>query len=472
MNIVVVTALCAVTFNACVPALKVRDRELNLPETFVENQTDSLELNQLDRSQFFKDEHLISLINTALEHNQELQMVLQQVAIAKNKVQFKKGEYLPFIFLNAGAEREKVGELTRNGAVEKNLPIEEGIEFPEPLSNYNLSVSAFWELDIWKKLRNEKKAALMEYLASQEGRNFSITQLVSEVSSLYYELVALDNQLMLIDQNLKLQERALEMVKLQKSAARVSELAVKRFEAELYKNKSHRLELVQETISVENELNFLLGRTPQTIERSSIDFIDQPITPLSMGVPSQLIQNRPDIKQAELELKAAKLDVKAARANFYPSLGLKARIGVESYDRQKLNQLPESLLHAVIGDLVAPLINRNAIKSMYKDANNRQLIALVEYEKTLLEAYIEVQTQHSKLDNLHTEFELRTKQVVAMNESIKLSTDLFQSTRIEYLEVLLAQREALEAKLELVETKKSQFISTVQMYRYLGGGWQ
>ena len=472
LSTVVVAALCAATFNSCVPSLKMRKQELKVPDHFENHQMDSLNKTSLVRNQFFKDQHLISLIDRALEHNQELQMVLQQVAIAKNKVQFKKGEYLPFIYLNATAEREKVGEFTRNGAVERNIEIEQGALFPEPLNNFSLAASAFWELDIWKKLRNEKKAAVMEYLASQEGRNFSKTQLVAEVSSLYYELIALDNQLMLIDQNLKIQENALNMVKLQKSAARVSELAVKRFEAELYKNISHRLEIVQQSINVENELNFLLGRTPQSIERNSTHFVNQTIERLAVGVPGQLIQNRPDVRRAELELQAAKLDLKAARANFYPSLGLKARIGVESYDKAKLSHIPESLLHAVIGDLVTPLINRNAIKAMYKSANSKQLMALVEYEKTLLEAVIEVQTQNSKIENLNSEVELRIKQVEAMNQSITLSTNLFQSARIEYLEVLLAQREALEAQLELVETKKNQLISNVQLYRFLGGGWQ
>lgn len=464
-----ITAL--VSFYSCVPTRKVRDERVSMPESYQNQSTDTVNTGLVEWKEFFKDPDLIALIDTALVNNQELNIMLQQVDMAKNVIQAKKGEYLPFVNLQAGAEVEKVGEYTRNGAVEKNLEVKEGEEFPEPLTNYMVGAYATWELDVWKKLRNEKKAAVFEYLSSMEGKNFMVTNLVAEIAGSYYELMALDNQMAIIDQNLAIQQNALRMVKLQKQAARATELAVKRFQAEVLKNQSYKYEIQQEIMEVENRLNFLIGRSPQHIQRRSDKFIDTPIDTIYAGIPSQLLENRPDVRSAEFELAAAKLDTKAAKADFYPQFTIKAGLGLEAFDTKYLTTTPESVLYSAIGDMVAPLINRNAIKAQYKNATDRQLQAVYEYEKTILNAYIEVANELSNIDNLKKSYELKEGQVQALTESIDLSTRLFQSARVEYIEVLLAQREALESRMELVETKKDQMLAQVNMYRALGGGW-
>ncbi len=463
--------MALVLFYSCVPTREIRDEETALPEQYQNQSTDTVNTALVQWKEFFQDPYLVTLIDSALVKNQELNIMLQRVDMAKNKIQAKKGEYLPFVNIQAGAEVEKVGEYTRNGAVEKNLEVKEGEEFPEPLTNYMVGTFATWELDVWKKLRNEKKAAVYEYLSSVEGKNFMVTSLVAEIADSYYELMALDNQLAIIDQNLEIQQNALRMVKLQKEAARATELAVKRFQAEVMKNQSHKYEIQQQIVETENKLNFLLGRSPQHIDRTSDSFIDAPIDAISAGVPSQLLQNRPDVRQAEYELAAAKLDTKAAKANFYPQFTIKAGLGLEAFDVKYLTTTPESVLYSAIGDMVAPLINRNAIKAQYKNATDRQLQAVYEYEKAILNAYIEVANQLSNIDNLKKSYDLKDGQTKALIESIDLSTRLFQSARVEYIEVLLAQREALEARMELVETKKDQLLAQVNMYRALGGGW-
>ncbi len=463
--------MALVLFYSCVPTREIRDEETALPEQYQNQSTDTVNTALVQWKEFFQDPYLVILIDSALVKNQELNIMLQRVDMAKNKIQAKKGEYLPFVNIQAGAEVEKVGEYTRNGAVEKNLEVKEGEEFPEPLTNYMVGTFATWELDVWKKLRNEKKAAVYEYLSSVEGKNFMVTSLVAEIADSYYELMALDNQLAIIDQNLEIQQNALRMVKLQKEAARATELAVKRFQAEVMKNQSHKYEIQQQIVETENKLNFLLGRSPQHIDRTSDSFIDAPIDAISAGVPSQLLQNRPDVRQAEYELAAAKLDTKAAKANFYPQFTIKAGLGLEAFDVKYLTTTPESVLYSAIGDMVAPLINRNAIKAQYKNATDRQLQAVYEYEKAILNAYIEVANQLSNIDNLKKSYDLKDGQTKALIESIDLSTRLFQSARVEYIEVLLAQREALEARMELVETKKDQLLAQVNMYRALGGGW-
>ena len=465
-------ALFAVVVTySCVPSKTLLEENSDVPDRYQNQLKDSLNSASVRWKEFFSDPQLSALIDTALIKNQELNIMLQKVEMAKNEIRTRKGEYLPSVNIQAGAEVEKVGAYTRNGAVEEQLEIKEGEEFPEPLSNFMVGAYASWEVDVWKKLRNTKKAAVFEYLSSIEGKNFMVTNLVSEVASSYYELVALDSQLAIIEENLAIQTNALAMVKLQKTAARATELAVRRFEAEVLKNQSQKFAIQQKIIETENKINFLIGRSPQPILRNSVGFIDKEVAAINPGIPSQLLQNRPDIRQAEYELAAAKLDVKVAKANFYPSFGIKAGVGLEAFKPKFLTSTPQSLLYSAVGDVVAPLINRNAIKAEYGNANARQIQAVYEYEKAILNAYIEVANQLSSIDNLNKSYELKVGQVQALNESIDISTRLFQSARADYMEVLLTQRDALESSEELVETKKDQMLAKVSIYRALGGGW-
>ncbi|GAA3774224.1 TolC family protein [Corallibacter vietnamensis] len=469
----IITAIATLLFYSCVPVKNIREENTSLPESYQNAvSTDTLNSANIDWKSFFNDAHLDSLINIALANNQELNIALQQVAIAKNEIKVRKGEYLPFVGLQAAGEVEKVGRYTSQGANDANTDIKPGEEFPEPLPNYNIGLSASWEIDVWKKLRNSKKAAVMEYLSTVEGKNFMITNLISEIADSYYELQALDNKLIIIEQNLELQNSGLKTIKLQKQAARATELGVQRLEAEVFKNKSELFSVKQEIVETENKINFLIGRTPQKIARDSNGFIEQKIDTIFTGIPSQLLLNRPDIRQAEYELAAAKLNTKVARANFYPAFTIRAGIGFEAFNTKYLTSTPESLMYSVVSDMVAPLINRNAIKAEYNTANDRQLQVVLEYEKTILQAYVDVANELSNISNLKNSYNLKAQQVDALTRSIDITNKLFKSARADYMEVLLTQRDALESKMELVEIKKDQLLARVSMYRHLGGGWK
>ncbi len=421
---------------------------------------------------FFKDQNLITLIDTALKNNQELNIMMQEINIAKAEVRAKKGEFLPSANLQVGAGVDKVGRYTRNGALEANNEIAPGKEFPEPMSDLLVGVNASWEVDIWRKLRNSRDAAANRYLASVEGKNFMVTHLVSEIANSYYELIALDNKLEILNQTITIQSDALQIVKMQKVAGMVSELAVKKFEAEVLKNQSHVYYIKQSIIEAENRINFLVGRFPQPVQRNSANFTDLVPDTIYSGVPSQLLQNRPDIRKAELELVATKFDLKAARADFYPSLRLTAGAGFNAFNAQYFIKAPQSLIYNIAGDLVAPLINRNAIKAKYFSANAKQIQAAYNYEKTILNGYIETVNTLSMISNLKKSYELKTQQVQALTQSITISTNLFSNARADYMEVLMTQRDAVESKFELIEMKQQQLSSWIMMYQALGGGWK
>ncbi|MDG6005936.1 MAG: TolC family protein [Candidatus Brocadia sp.] len=458
-------------FKGCTPVLMQKTENKNVPEKY-NNVQDTTNTSEVSWTKFFTDTRLIELIDVALQNNQELNITLQEIIIAGNEVQAKKGEYLPFVNLKMGAGAEKVGEYTRLGAVEKNLDIKSDKEFPGPLPDYLISANVSWEVDIWKKLRNAKKAAALRYLSTIEGKNFVVTKLIAEIASSYYELMALDNMLTTIKKYIEIQKNALEVVKLQKQAAKATELAVRKFEAEVLKNQSYQYNIEQKIIETENRINFLAGRFPQSIQRNSQGYNDLTPGTLYAGIPSQLLSNRPDVKQAELELEAAKLDVKVARAKFYPSLDIVAGIGYEAFNPKFLLNTPESMLYNLAGELTMPLINRRAIKAAYYNANAKQIQAVYNYERTVLNAYIEVVNKVSKISNLGKNYDRKEKQVQALTQSIVLADKLFKSARADYLEVLMTQRDALEAKMELIETKAQQMYAMVNVYQALGGGWK
>ncbi|HEX5169424.1 MAG TPA: efflux transporter outer membrane subunit [Cyclobacteriaceae bacterium] len=460
----------AVTFAACTPAIVSRNEDKTVPVSYNDSH-DTTNIATIKWREYFTDPYLNALIDTALQNNQELNITLQEIQIAQNEVRARKGEYLPFVDVRAGGGVEKVSRYTSKGASDDITEIEPGTPTPEALQDYMIGAYATWEVDIWNKLHNAKKAAVMRYLSTVEGKNFMVTHLVAEIANSYYELLALDNQLDIVKKNIQIQTDALEIVRRQKEAARVTELAVRRFQAQVLHTQSLQYGIQQSIIETENRINFLIGRFPQPVGRDTTTFSNPVRDTIHAGLPSQLLANRPDIKQAELNLEAAKLDVKVAKARFYPSLGISAGIGLQAFDPAFLIKTPESFVYSIAGDLAAPLINRNAIKAAYYSANAMQIQSVYNYERTILNAYIEVANQLAKISNLEQSYNLKAQQVQALMESTNIANDLFRSARADYMEVLLTQRDALESRFELVETKKQQLNAMVNIYQALGGGW-
>lgn len=462
----------AITFlTSCVPQIQTKVAKTPIPETFQEC-SDTLNQAQIKWRDYFKDSALVALIDTALGHNQELSIRLQEMLIYKNEIEARKGEYLPSVNLKAGAGLDKKARYTPLGASEVNTEIEPGKAMPDPVPDFTLGAVASWEIDIWNKLHQAKDAAAAEYLASVEGRNFMITQLITEIASTYYELLALDNQKEILQRNIQIQSNALEIVRLQKQASKVNELAVKRFEAQVFRSKSMLFQLNQAIVANENKLNLMIGKYQNGIKRHKGSILDIEEGQLQCGEPLDLLENRPDIRAAAQELQAANLKVKVAKADFYPSLGLNGRLGLQAFNPSYLLIGPESLLFGLAGDISSPLVNRRALKANYKNAGARQVKAAFEYEQKVLSAYLEVSTQVAKLQNLKEGLALRRQEVDALNQSVSIVNDLFKSARADYMEVLMTQRDALESKFELIETKKEQLISEIRLYQTLGGGWR
>lgn len=460
--------------TACVPSLRdnpAREPRRDLPADFggqsgpAANPPTSRAAGPEELRTLFVSPSLAALVDLALASNQELNLRVQETLIARYEIGARRGEVVPAVRARAGAGAEKVGRHTSQGFSDEDHGL------PPVLGDLRLGLDLSWEVDLWRKLRDAVKAANLRWLATREAQQFLVTQLVAEIARSYYELVALDALLGLLERNIELQTDALQIVRAQKEAARVTELAVQRFEAEVAHNRSRRYLLAQERVVVENRINLLVGRYPQPVPRSAEDFARALPSVDDAGLPARLLENRPDVRQAALDLEAAKVDVQVARASFFPALSIDASAGYRAFNPRHLVATPGSLVVEAMGGLVAPLLNRAAITAEYRAANARQIQAVLRYEQVLLQAFTDVVNQLARLRNLRAAYELRARQVETLRGSVDVSLVLFQSARADYMEVLLTRRDALEAEMELNETRRGLFDAVIDLYRALGGGW-
>lgn len=470
--VAVVSAVCALSLTVgCARLLgdnKAREANQDVPQSFGALATSAGPSVAVQKQwdQFFADPDLRALIEEALKNNQQLNIALQEIIITQNTVAGMRGQYIPNLAATAGGGVEKIGTYTSQGVSDRAHGV------PNPLPDLNFGFVASWETDVASRLRNARKAANFRYEATIQERNFLLTEIVAEIANSYYDLVALDNQIQILDKNIELQKNALEVVKLKKAAARGTELGVQRFSAEVLKNQGRRLFLEQQRIVVENRINFLVGRFPQPVKRNPQNFMSQNPDVVATGLPSDLLENRPDVKAAELRLAAAKFDTRSAKAAFYPSLRLDADVGFRSFKPSHLIDTPQSLVANLAGNLMAPLLNRAAIKADYRSANARQVQAVFEYERSILQAFTDVYNQLTAISNLRRRYEQLAQQVEALHAAIEVSKALYQSAQVDYYEVLMTVRDSLEAEMELVEAKKIQLQALVAIYQALGGGWR
>ncbi|MCB0455219.1 MAG: efflux transporter outer membrane subunit [Aequorivita sp.] len=445
-------------------------REQKIPTSY-NTSTDTTNITDINWQKYFTDEHLIRLIDTALVNNFDLSMALQRIEIARGGMRFSTGQLFPTIAADGLVGTNKYAKYTEENAGNSTTEFE-GEILPNPINNFQLGLASTWEIDIWGKLRNQRKSAVTQFLASIEGTNFVITSLISDIAIAYYELLALDNELEIIRKTIQQQQEALDVVKLQKDAGRANELAVQQFKAQLLNSQALEKETLQQITETENFINFLLGRYPQQVERQKENLFNEIPNQIAFGIPSQLLQNRPDIREAELMVQASKYDLKSAKAAFFPNINLSAALGFQSFNPRFLFTSPASIGHSVSGGLIAPLINMSALKAQFNNAKSSQLTALYNYQKTILNGYVEVVNELSNIENLQQINSLKKQQNDVLIQSIETSNDLYKSGRATYLEVLLAQQNSLETQLELINTTKRQRISIINIYKALGGGWR
>ncbi|MDO1450652.1 TolC family protein [Rhodocytophaga aerolata] len=476
-NILYLFLICLLTLGGCKVSAPVHQPvAAKMPDSFSQRAgADSVSIGYMSWKEFFADQYLTNLIDTALSNNPDVLIAIQRVERARAGILARKGALLPSLDVVAKAGVEKFGDYTMNGVGNYDTNLSENISgdrrIPTPTPDYFLGLSSSWEIDIWGKLRNQKKAAYLHFLASEKGRYLVKTALVAQVASAYYELLGLDYELEIIRQNIQLQQKAVELVEVQKMAGRVTQLAVQQFSAQLLNTKSLEAQVQQKIVATTNKLNLLMGRYPQTIARGN-PLMEQALPQtIQAGIPSGMLRRRPDIRQAELSLAASKADIDAAKAAYFPSLTISPYLGFNSFNAAMLFN-PASIAYGLLGGLTAPLLNRKRVKSVYNQRVSVSKEAFYEYQKAILAGFSETVTSLESIENYRRVTELKEQQVDVLRQAASTANDLFVAGFATYLEVVTAQRNVLEAELQLTATKKQQFLSIIDLYRALGGGWE
>ncbi len=438
--------------------------------------TESNKLTLPERSVFFNDSVLNSLINTSLQKNFDIQSALQRVQQYRAEVLLNKGIRLPDLSFNGSIGQRQFGKYTMDGVGNYDTNFSQNIaenqKMSNPLPDYYLGLQSQWEIDIWGKLKNKKKAAMARFLASENGKNLVITTVIAEVANLYYEILALDTEKQIVEDNIKLQEEALEIVIIQKQVGRANELGIEIMQGRLLSSKAKLIEVDQRIVIAQNQLNFLLGRYPESIAIKS-NILKQPLPlKISEGIPSEMLAKRPDIKQAELELMATKSDVKSAKAAFYPSLNINASMGFHAFNSALLLENPASAVYQIFGGLTAPLLNRRILKAQLLASKTAQQQAYINYERSVVNGFKEVYNSIYQLASAQKMTDLKSEEVKTFKNSITTSRELFKNGKANYLEIVNSQKNYLDSQLELVNLKKQQLQSTVNLYKSLGGGLQ
>lgn len=455
--------------NCKTPKLPAEQALLPVPDNF-QSQTDTLNTASISWSKIFNDPYLTALIEEALQNNQDMQTAAVRIQMANTGVKAAKGALKPFVSGGATPNLRKFGLYTMDGAGNATTDIEPGRIVPVHLPDLFVGLQSSWEVDAFKKLRNQKKAALLQYFASQEGRNLVQANLVAEISLAYFSLMAIDGNLEVLREALALQQQALDIVITQKEAGTANELAVKQFQAQVLNAQAALVEFEQAKVETENLLNFLAGRYPQPIQRDS-QLLNKTLPTILSGVPAQLLLNRPDIRQAELELKAAHADVLAARAAFFPTITITGMLGTQAFDPALLLS-PQSLAYWLFGSVMQPIFNRSAIEAEYEMATALQRDGLLNYQKAILAGTMEVNNEISRIKNLEKMIGLKVQEAELLRSAIDISNELYRYGKANYLELLATQQNFLEARLSLLELKTEQFEASVNLYKALGGGWR
>jgi outer membrane protein, multidrug efflux system len=464
--------IVSVLFGACKSVGISTQNLLPVPDTFI-GQIDSASYGELDWRIHFQDTVLQSLIKEGLQSNLEIKKAIQRVEMSKAGLRYAKGLSLPFVVGtgSAGIRRFSLYSMDGVGNFDTNYSpnINSDQTMSRDLPDFLVGFQANWEIDVWGKLKNKKRAALSRYLGSIEGNNWLITNIVSDVAFLYYELLAVEREISILNETNSLQERGLEVIRLQKEAGSVSELAVNQFESQYFNFLGLTQDAFRRKNEIENQLNILLGRYPEQIRTDSSLFDQEIEFSIPVGNPALVLSQRADIRQAELELLASKADLNAARAAFYPSLNIQGMLGFQSFNAAFF-AVPESFTYQVFGSLLAPLLNRSAIKVDLEFTRASQQEAFFDYQQTLIRAYTEVFQQTFVIDNLQKLVEVKEKELDALQRAAYNADQLFSTGRANYLEVILVRKSMLQSQFELLQARKEQLQANVNLYRSLGGG--
>ncbi|WP_207534368.1 efflux transporter outer membrane subunit [Desertivirga arenae] len=427
--------------------------------------SDTSSIADIKWNEFFKDKFLQVLIDSALRNNNNLGIALKRIDAAEE--QFKQSKLLLLPQLNAQVtgsyNRFSDNSLTGLNASQFGI---------NAIENYNASLNLSWDVIAWGKLRRQKEAIAADYFQTYEATKAVQTRLVSDVAQGYYNLLMLDQQLAIARRNLQLNDSTLRLTSLLQQSGDVTSLAVQQAEARRQATALLIPQLEQSIALQENALKLLTGRLPGTVERNLSGALDGTAIDTKTGLPAAVVSRRPDIRASELALKAANARAGVAQANLYPSLSLLGSAGVESFKFDNWFKTPASLFGIASGSVLQPILRNRTLKTQFEVAKIEREQAVLRFRESVLVAMTEVSNALVQNRKLAEQAEIAQQQVQTLKQSISNANLLFKSDMANYLEVITAQSNALQAELNLVAVQRQRNGALVELYRALGGGWK
>ncbi|WKN29595.1 TolC family protein [Porifericola rhodea] len=419
---------------------------------------DSLTMADVSWRELFTDPVLVGHIEEGLKNNIDIRTAIQQILIAEAYVKQGKASFFPSVNANAQITHQELSSNSQFGS------------FFSSLDQFELSSNISWEADIWGKIRSNKRAFEASYLRSVAAHRAVKTQLIASIASTYYQLLALDEQIRITEETIENRNNSVEATKALKRAGNVTEVGVIQTEAQFYTAQAILVDLKKQLRLLENTFSILLGDEPREIERSELQ-AQQIETELNVGVPVQLLRNRPDVMAAEYNLINSFELTNVAKSNFYPSLTLTANVGFQSLDIAELID-PNSLFATIIGGLTQPVFNARRIRTEYEVSEAEQVQAQLNFRQTFITASKEVSDALYTYEAATEKIEIKQREYEAYNTATNYSEQLLNNGLANYLEVLTARENALNTQLDLINARFNQLSSIVDLYQALGGGWQ
>lgn len=411
--------------------------------------SDTANFGNLPWREVFTDPQLQALIEQGLANNTDLQTAILKVEEAKAALTTSRLAYAPMLALSP---QGTISSFDKSAATK----------------TYSLPVTASWEIDLFGKLLNEKRGAQVTLLQTKAYRQAVQTQIISGIANTYYTLLMLDQQQIITEETADIMKRNVETMRAMKDAAMTNAAAVAQSEA-AYAQVLASIPAIRQSIrETENALCMLLRQAPQAIKRSTLAGQQLP-TEFSVGVPLQLLSNRPDVKAAEMSLASTYYNANQARAAFYPQITLSGSAGwTNSAGSVIVN--PGKLLASAIGSLTQPLFYRGANIARLKIAKAQQEEAKLAFQQSLLNAGSEVSNALSKYQTTSEKASARKLQVESAEKASEYTKELFQLGNSTYLEVLSAEQSLLSARLSQVSDQFDSMQAIVSLYSALGGG--
>ena len=456
--------LVTVLLNSC----KIR-QDYERPKDIVEEKLyrtdllpkDSTSIAQLSWKEIFTDAVLQKHISKALENNLDIRIDLQNIASAEAYLKQSRSAYQPTISVGPGYTFQTQSLNTQFGQI---------IGERRYVNQFDVTASLGWEADIWGKLRGQQKAQMATYLGTVAAHQAVKSSLVASVATAYYQLLSLDEQKKIIQNTIEVRKKNLETTQALKTAGTLTEVAVQQSEALVYNAEASLISLDVQIQILENTISLIMGEPSQKIERTALSSQNFNLK-TDLGYPISLLANRPDVKQAEYNLINALELTNSAKAQFYPTLKITGNTGLQSVDIDHLFS-GNSLFASLVAGLAQPVLNKRQIKTNYEVSLANQEKAYLNFRKSILSAGREVSnalTMYTSQDQFIT---LKKKEMEAYKKSVNDSQELVNYGMANYLEVLNASVNQLNAELNIANAEYVKLQSAVELYRSLGGGWQ